>query len=206
VEEDVFGPVIALPPPKGNVGNPKPGSVEERRQALYDRIKARANNTASLSTGGKLAMGNVSAADAQNELKRRSTLSRLEGVAESVWMLFSVSTSSAVSSSPGSSPRARRRALPMHEVADVVVKSSKTPISTAEARDSLILLTKLCPMFLVQRIVAKQEWLEMPAAAHRIAGSPGGVSAGPASPGKVVVRGSGGLREVRERIRRELGQ
>jgi hypothetical protein len=61
-------------------------------------------------------------------------------------------------------------------------------------------------MFLVQRIVAKQEWLEMPAAAHRIAGSPSGVVAGPASPGKVVVRGGGGLREVRERIRRELGE
>ena len=89
----------------------------------------------------------------QDELKRRSTLSRLEGVAEAVWMqvsaflrtkqaktmlkvwpassrFFSLSPSNTASlASPGSSPRAKRRAFPVSDVIDIVVKSSKTPIS-----------------------------------------------------------------------------
>ncbi|KAJ9123123.1 hypothetical protein QFC22_001314 [Naganishia vaughanmartiniae] len=123
-------------------------------------------------------------------------------------LFFSLSPSNTASmSSPGSSPRAKRRAFPVSEVVDVVVKSSKTPISGPEAYDSLILLTNLCPSFLVLRTIAKQEWLEMPSTAHTI-NSPGSRLnlAGPSSPGKVVMRGGGGsLREVRERIRRELG-
>ncbi|KAK4684159.1 hypothetical protein P7C73_g6044, partial [Tremellales sp. Uapishka_1] len=104
------------------------GSVEERRQALYARIKARSEGVPTLGsavTGIK--RKNLSAAGQQEELKRRSTLSRLESVAEGVWMMFSAP-------SPGPStlptpPRGRRKAIPMMEVADVIVKSSKTPIS-----------------------------------------------------------------------------
>ncbi|WWD20124.1 hypothetical protein CI109_104600 [Kwoniella shandongensis] len=213
----------------------RPGSVEERRQAMMDRIKARAGGgngsiaTLGSSPGSLMKRGgNLSAAGQQEELKRRSTLSRLEGVAEGVWMMFSAP-------SPGPStlptaPRGRRKAIPMSEVADVIVKSSKTPISTAEAQSSLQLLTELCPFFLTCKNVARQEWLEMPSATLAAAPpSPGsnvgssisvpglGVGlpvspstpgrgkvelAGPASPGRV--RRQGGLREVREKIRREL--
>ncbi|KAJ9107425.1 hypothetical protein QFC21_000876 [Naganishia friedmannii] len=211
INEDVFGPVLMIPKETKVTAA---GSAEARQQALYDRIKARANKDVNISSsrpvirGGRLGMDNMSASQTQDELKRRSTLSRLEGVAEAVWMFFSLSPSNTASmSSPGSSPRAKRRAFPVSEVVDVVVKSSKTPISGPEAYDSLILLTKLCPSFLVLRTIAKQEWLEMPATAHTIS-SPGSRLnlAGPSSPGKVVMRGGGGsLREVRERIRRELG-
>ncbi len=38
VDEDVFGPVVALPKSIGLKGAAKPGSVEERRQALYERV------------------------------------------------------------------------------------------------------------------------------------------------------------------------
>ncbi|KAJ9112584.1 hypothetical protein QFC19_000603 [Naganishia cerealis] len=196
LNDDVFGPVLMIPKEKKPTAA---GSVEARQQALYERIKARANKDVVISSsrsavrGGRLAMSNMSAAQTQDELKRRSTLSRLEGVAEAVWI-------------PGSSPRAKRRAFPVSEVIDVVVKSSKSPISGPEAYDSLMLLAKLCPSFLVLRTIAKQEWLEMPSAAHSIS-SPGNRInlAGPSSPGKVMMRGGGGsLREVRERIRREL--
>ncbi|KAK8849500.1 hypothetical protein IAR55_004834 [Kwoniella newhampshirensis] len=211
----------------------RPGSVEERRQAMMDRIKARSgagkDSLATLgSSPGSLMKrgGNLSAAGQQEELKRRSTLSRLEGVAEGVWMMFSAP-------SPGPStlptaPRGRRKAIPMSEVADVIVKSSKTPISTAEAQSSLQLLTELCPFFLTCKNVGRQEWLEMPSATLAAAppspgsgsvsvpglgvalpvspSTPGGRGkvelAGPASPGRV--RRQGGLREVREKIRREL--
>jgi hypothetical protein len=84
---------------------------------------------------------------------------------------------------------------------------------TAEARDSLILLTTLCPSFLVLRLIARQEWLEMPAiqVTTTAIASAGYLAVPPASPGRpdVSVRDvtSGGrLREVRERIRRELGE
>jgi hypothetical protein len=200
--------------------------------------------------------------------------------------LFSGPTpSSALSQTP---PRARRKAISMHEAAEVVVKSSKTPISmgesgfagvadtAAEAQSSLTLLTELCPFFLQLKVVARSEWLEMPPQVATIPASPGagllassasltpgslssglprlppmpdsptrtprtprsnksgeaprtpvtpgraaqlaamhfggvspgtsagGAIAGPASPGRV--RRAGGLREVRERIRRELGE
>ncbi|WVR08228.1 hypothetical protein IAU60_005275 [Kwoniella sp. DSM 27419] len=213
----------------------KPGTVEARRQAMMDRIKARSSAGkaplsslgASLGSVKMPSRGLLSAAGQQEELKRRSTLSRLESIAEGVWMMFSAP-------SPGpntlpSAPRGRRKAIPMAEVADVIVKSSKTPISTAEAQTSLTLLTELCPFFLKTRQIGRQEWLEMPSAlaappspgssvtiatppiVSAVQGSPStpgrlvsGEIAGPASPGRV--RRVGGLREVRERIRRELGE
>ncbi|WRT69500.1 uncharacterized protein IL334_006486 [Kwoniella shivajii] len=218
----------------------RPGSVEDRRQAMMDRIKARSGNGKNPmstlgSSAGVFGRGNsLSAAGQHEELKRRSTLSRLESIAEGVWMMFSAP-------SPGpntlpSAPRGRRKAIPMMEVAEVIVKSSKTPISSAEAQASLQLLTELCPFFLTVKIIGKQEWLEMPssvaappspgssvttaqppftnqvASSGRLAPpSPSTPSraaglelAGPASPGRV--RRVGGLREVRERIRRELGE
>lgn len=142
--------------------------------------------------------------------------------------------------SPGPStlptaPRGRRKAIPMFEVAEVIVKSSKTPISTAEAQTSLQMLTELCPFFLTNKTIGRQEWLEMPMTAlsaaptspttstltsspssgatmvaRQTSSSPSTPSrlkadlVGPASPGRV--RRQGGLREVRERIRRELGE
>lgn len=72
------------------------GSVEERRKAMMERLKARSGaNKAVLATLGSATGGfkrpgvNLSALSAggqQEELKRRSTLSRLESVAEAVWM------------------------------------------------------------------------------------------------------------------------
>ncbi|WWC95384.1 hypothetical protein V866_002246 [Kwoniella sp. B9012] len=215
----------------------RPGSVDERRQAMMDRIKARSGSsknplsTLGSSAGGMKRTNLLSAAGQQEELKRRSTLSRLEGIAEGVWMMFSA-PSPGPSTLP-SAPRGRRKAIPMTEVADVIVKSSKTPISTAEATSSLQLLTELCPFFLTIKRIGKQDWLEMPStlAAPPSPGSSSTIAqppsmnggrlappspstpgrspsslelAGPASPGRV--RRVGGLREVRERIRSELGE
>lgn len=132
-------------------------------------------------------------------------------------------------SAPGGLGR-KRRALPTADVAAAVVKSSPVPISDAEARESLRMLGALCPFFVRAVEVAGEgeAWLEMPAqpseapagAGKEAPGSPGKV---PPSPGRVrgreesaeevhtrsprsVRKGgpSGGLREVRERIRREL--
>lgn len=126
-----------------------------------------------------------------------------------------------------STPTARkRRALPTAEVVNAVVKSSPVPVSTAEANESLSMLAKLCPFFIRELDVAGKEWLEMPAANPTAAladveSTPSKKklppSPGPAVKGKHesaeelvtrsprrVKRETGGLREVREIIRREL--
>jgi len=117
-------------------------------------------------------------------------------------------------------------------VADVitaVVKSSPVPISTAEANESITMLVTLCPFFVKKLDVSDGEWLEMPAPATTgivstlTSNSPkkGQASIEPASPGRLrgkddsaqellhrsprrIKREGGGLREVREIIRREL--
>lgn len=132
--------------------------------------------------------------------------------------LFSAPTTS------GSVPGRKRRALPSSEVITAIVKSSPVPISAAEANESLALLIKLCPFFLKKLDLQGDEWLEMPApssgspektpvAANRQKRDPGLLS----SPGskfdsaelihrspKRIKNEAGGLREVREIIRKEL--
>jgi hypothetical protein len=67
------------------------------------------------------------------------------------------------------------------------------------------MLVDLCPFFVTSKRVGRHDWLELraepPSSPASVLSSPG--LAGPASPGRV--RRTGGLREVRERIRRELG-
>ncbi len=180
----------------------------------------------------------------QDEMRRRCILGRLSDVAESVWTLFSGSSTGASSTLLASR---KRGAMRVADVAAAVIKSSKVPISEAEARESLEMLAKLCPFFLRPLNITGDEWLEMPApsapagdedekgrtvvsatpakasAPARKAGPskiplPASPSRMPASPGRLrdsaeqlltrsprsVKREGGGLREVRERIRREI--
>jgi len=115
----------------------------------------------------------------------------------------------------------------LNDVITAVVKSSPVPISTAEGNESIAMLVKLCPFFLRKLDISGSEWLEMPAPstpdnASTSDDSPTkGKTAGPTSPGRVrgkddsarellhrspkrVRKEGGGLREVREIIRREL--
>ncbi len=88
-------------------------------------------------------------------------------------------------------------------------------MSAAEAQESLAILTSLCPFFLKPLHVDGQEWLEMPASAHpsyeRPVPTSPGTSRGKEASAEVLARSprrvkkeAGGLREVRERIRREI--
>jgi hypothetical protein len=116
--------------------------------------------------------------------------------------------------------------LPTSEVALAIVKSSPVPISSAEAHESLSLLTSLCPFFLKEMDIAGEEWLEMPVPTSTTAteNAEGNSSkpAAPPSPGspikgknesaeevltrspRRVKKEAGGLRDVREIIRKEL--
>ncbi len=135
--------------------------------------------------------------------------------------------STPASGSSLSTPSRKRRALPASEVANAIIKSSPVPISVAEANDSITMLTKLCPFFLRKLQIVGEEWLEMPATnqtSHPPSDpdlqSPTKKSTVPSSPGtskstnsaeelvrrspRSVKRETGGLREVREIIRREI--
>ena len=107
-----------------------------------------------------------------------------------------------------------------------IIKSSPVPISTAEANESLAILTGLCPFFLKKLTIAGAEWLEMPSSSNTttasieesptkrgpaVSASPKPVKGKEGSAHVLVTRSprsvrreAGGLREVREIIRREL--
>ncbi|KAF8211247.1 hypothetical protein K438DRAFT_1806965 [Mycena galopus ATCC 62051] len=198
----------------GTIAETVPKTPSSRREALYERLRQRslsASPTKAASSevkGGKLTRDQLLKMG-QDELRRRCLLGRLGGVAESVWMIFSTP---ALGSAASSGVR-KRRTLPMSEVTPAIIKSSPVPISSAEAVDSLVMLVKLCPFFLKQLTIGGEEWLEMPASsAGSTEGSPSkspGVLIDSAealvtrSPRRVK-REAGGLREVREIIRREL--
>ncbi|KAG6833719.1 hypothetical protein H0H87_001151 [Tephrocybe sp. NHM501043] len=206
--------------------------TSSRRQALYDRVRQKSLTASPTKTpsseikGGKLTRDQM-VKMGQEEMRRRCLLGRLGGVAESVWMLFSTP----VAGSSATPTARKRRALPTQEVVTAVIKSSPVPISTAEASESLAMLSKLCPFFVKELTIAGKEWLEMPAAnptpttadadADATPSKPRALlappSPGPAIKGKHesaealvtrsprrVKRETGGLREVREIIRREL--
>ncbi|KAJ7638682.1 hypothetical protein FB45DRAFT_740643 [Roridomyces roridus] len=190
-----------------------------RRDALYERLRQRSLSASPTKAASSEVKGGTLTRDqmlkmGQEELRRRCLLGRLGGIAESVWMMFSTPA-------PGStaSPSARkRRAMPLSEVTTAVMKSSPVPLSSAEAVDSLTMLTKLCPFFLKQLTVAGEQWLEMPAPSTGSTEASSPSKKTPASPGagidsaealvnrspRRVKHEGGGLRQVREIIRREL--
>ncbi|KAF7331906.1 CDT1-C domain-containing protein [Mycena kentingensis (nom. inval.)] len=194
--------------------------TSSRREALYERLRQRSLSTSPTKTAAEAVGGGTMTRDqmlklGQEGLRKRCLLGRLGGVADSIWMLFSTPSSGAI----GTATPRKRRALPMSEVTAAVIKSSPVPISSAEAVDSVSMLTTLCPFFLKPFSVAGEAWLEMPASSTvgNTEASPSKKTAPPSpgraldtvealvtrSPRKVKVE-AGGLREVREIIRREL--
>ncbi|KAF8076237.1 hypothetical protein FPV67DRAFT_404816 [Lyophyllum atratum] len=226
--ESAFDPSTPVHQKGDNAATVPQTPTSSRRQALYERIRQRsltASPTKAPSSevkGGKLTRDQIMRMG-QEEMRRRCLLGRLGGVAESVWMLFSTPVTGS-----STTPTARkRRALPTPEVVTAVIKSSPVPISAAEANESLSMLSNLCPFFVKELNIAGEEWLEMPASnaamtAANAEGSPRKQQLkAPPSPGAIrgkhesaeelvtrsprrVKREAGGLREVREIIRREL--
>ena len=111
--------------------------------------------------------------------------------------------------------------------------SDSTIVCIAEASDAIDLLMKLCPSFVVPRVIDRETWLEMPAAnwdlasvmkspTKRFPASPGAIrnedieeellsrKPGEGSPKRIRANPRGrdftSLRDVRERIRAELAK
>ncbi|KAI6034258.1 hypothetical protein BKA83DRAFT_4187469 [Pisolithus microcarpus] len=207
--------------PKAETAPPTPNS--SRRQALYERIRLKSLTASPTKAknadvaGGKLSRDQIQRMG-QEEIRRRCLLGRLGGVAESVWMLFSATAGST------SAPTARKRkVLPTSQVAAAIIKSSPVPMSALEAAESLRLLTSPLPTF------GSGETSGTPPRSSdgKLAAPPspgwklfGAASIPPPSPGskgrmnsaeEVHIRSprrvkweAGGLREVREIIRKEL--
>jgi len=188
--------------------------TSSRRAALYERIrqKSLSSATPNATPTKNGTISNASPKDkflqlSREETRRRLLLGRLEQVAATVWALFSSPVQTA--STPLSVAR-KRRSMPMDEVIRAVVSSSSIPVSTVDAHDSLTLLMNLCPFFLKPLVISDEDWVEMPSS------NPASISTPPSprskeesghevlhrSP-KTVKMERGGLREVRERIRRE---
>ncbi|KAJ6516038.1 hypothetical protein C8R45DRAFT_1206171 [Mycena sanguinolenta] len=204
---------------RGAAAETVPKTPSSRREALYERLRQRSLSASPTKAASSEVKGGTLTRDqllkmGQDELRRRCLLGRLGGVAESVWMIFSTPASGS-----GSVSVRKRRTLPMSEVIPAIVKSSPVPISSAEAKDSLVMLAKLCPFFLKQLTIGGEEWLEMPVpSAGSTEGSPSKKQLVPKSPGAVIDSAealvnrsprrvkceTGGLREVREIIRKEL--
>ncbi|KAF8803671.1 hypothetical protein BYT27DRAFT_7194998 [Phlegmacium glaucopus] len=210
-----------------STGTPGTTPSTSRRQALYERVRQRSlsmsptkaprpdGTTPSMTRDQMLKMS-------QDEMRQRCLLGRLGGVAESIWMLFSNPTTG-TSSTPGR----KRRALPIADIIAAIVKSSPVPISAAEANESMSMLIKLCPFFVKKLHISGKEWIEMPASnapstaiategtptknKPNVLFSPGRLKGKDESAQELVTRSprrvkreGGGLREVREIIRREL--
>ncbi|KAK7016520.1 CDT1-C domain-containing protein [Favolaschia claudopus] len=168
-----------------------------RREALYSRLRQRSVSVSPTKTviDGRGCQGVQVSSDQpakarRAKLRRRVLLSRLERVAEVVWMTFSTaSTGSALSNTNHT-----RRALPLSVVATAVHKSSSAPISATEVLDSLTMLADLCPWFLKHLEIGAEKWLEMP-------GRSGDASQAPGEPKGAHEHG---LRRARGIIRRNL--
>ncbi|KAF8665543.1 hypothetical protein AX16_000004 [Volvariella volvacea WC 439] len=190
-----------------------------RRQALYERIRQKSLSASPSKSSTDEAQKSLSKDQlyklGQEEIRRRCLLGRLGGVAESVWMLFS----NPAGGTPSTPSVRKRKALPAPDVIAAVIKSSPVPISTADANESLTMLTALCPFFLRSINIDDEDWYEMPPPSNNASESSKVRTAAPPSPGKskrdsaseLVTRSpkrvkaeTGGLREVREIIRREL--
>ncbi|KAH6915290.1 hypothetical protein BKA70DRAFT_1093245 [Coprinopsis sp. MPI-PUGE-AT-0042] len=201
-----------------------PQTPTSKRQALYERVRLRSLSQSPTKTPthariqGGFGTPSTMTKLTQEALRRRCILARLPEVAESVWMMFTTSAGGSAT------PSRKRRTMPMAEVEAAVIKSSAIPLSVAEANNSLQMLTEMCPFFLKKVVISGKDWLEMPAADRGSSGSSLGTPSRrdlpQASPSKRQVKDSaielltrspkavkkeiGGLREVREVIRREL--
>ncbi|KAF8511208.1 hypothetical protein JB92DRAFT_3083535 [Gautieria morchelliformis] len=189
-----------------------------RRAALYERIRQKSLTSTPSGQEQHNELEPVSKEKmrllGQEELKRRCILGRLDEVAATVWALFS--SPSQTSSSPLSVAR-KRRTMQTQEVVRALVSSATVPISAADAQESINVLVSLCPFYLKPLVIAGEDWLEMPALCFQHS-SRRNSSANPRSPRpkeesgvevlhrspKSVTIERGGLRDVRERIRREL--
>ncbi|KAF8293630.1 hypothetical protein DL93DRAFT_2091901, partial [Clavulina sp. PMI_390] len=185
-----------------------------RRAALRERLMQKSQNTPTkggLQVTSKNADGDeVVHMLAQEDVKRRLLLGRLPDVAQAVWMLFTTSPQSP-SSNP-TPPTRRRRAIPIEEVVQVIVKSARSPINSVEATDSLRMLTELCPDFIKSLLIDGSEWLQMASSTGPTPPSPSAkrdveaeVRRGPpGSPGSPVRIRAGAitLREVKARIQK----
>ncbi|GJJ07703.1 hypothetical protein Clacol_001908 [Clathrus columnatus] len=215
------GRVIQVETPRSNIPG-TPSSTHSnttdtpRRAALYERIRLKSLSEETPSKSGPKRVvedgGSMTREQlrllGQEEMRRRVLLGRLDEVAATVWAAFS---SPAQTSSTPLSVARKRRTMRRDEIVRVVVSSSRVPISAADAGDSVTLLMDLCPFFLQPLVIEGEEWVEMPASNPNSLITPpsprrkdiSGEEVRNRSPKSVRMEPKGGLREVRERIRRE---
>ena len=161
-----------------------PATTTSARLTLAERIQAkeearRSEGQSRASLGGDTATEGQCRSTVMANLQRKSALSRLQDVAESLYMLFSGRTTGT-----GRYPH-----LPINDVAKSLCNSSKVAMSDMEARQSLTMLRDIAPGFVEINKVGAREWVRI----------------GAAIAGEEVQPGSGGLLgAVRRKLRAEM--
>lgn len=124
-------------------------STETRQLNLIERIKAKeaaAKNKAALKTLEGAAGSSTNRAD---ELRKKSMLSRLPELIESIFMVFS------------SSDPSKSSIMSLEELSKVITKSSRISLSEGEAIESIKLLQSICPDLIEFKRIGNQEWIQV---------------------------------------------
>ncbi|KAH9824837.1 hypothetical protein DFH28DRAFT_1143807 [Melampsora americana] len=126
-------------------------SAEIRQMNLIERIKAKeaaSKNKAALKNleGG---IGSLSTHNRTDEMRKKSMLSRLPELIESIFMVFS------------SSDPTKCSIMSLEELSKVIIKSSRISLSEGEAIESMKLLQSICPDLIEFKLIGNQEWVQV---------------------------------------------
>lgn len=161
-----------------------------RALSLMERIKAK-EAAASNANLARRSLASHSSSSSQSQsgmmtnVKRRATLSRLPELASALYMLYTNSASSSSTTSTktsSTSDASRLPILPLSQVISTLSKSSRVSLSPHEARNALDLLNELVPGMVELRPIGGTDWASL----------------------NMNIGQSGGLAEVRRRVREEL--
>ncbi|PWN89617.1 hypothetical protein FA10DRAFT_268143 [Acaromyces ingoldii] len=136
-----------------------------------------------------------------DDFKRRSMLSRLCDISESLYMLFTKSRQP-----PTGGAQRRLPTLPMEQVIKAIMSSSKVSLSETEATKALDLLDEVAPGFVTVATVGRGKWVRLGSRLADQDGNEEGKEEVGDGAGEEEDEGMGEslLEAVRRRIRREL--
>lgn len=182
----------------------QPMSLTERIRAKEAAKRATAVQTLFSRRPGIISSGTSSStvsSPTMDDFKRRSMLSRLCDISESLYMLFTKSRQP-----PTGGAQRRLPTLPMEQVIKAIMSSSKVSLSETEATKALDLLDEVAPGFVTVATVGRGKWVRLGSRLADQDGSEEGNKEEGEGVGEVEdERTEESLLEaVRRRIRREL--
>lgn len=140
-----------------------------RKLTLAERIRAKEEAAAAAKKGGQGAgigshgagtQGSTSAQAVAAAARKRSSLSRLQDVAESIYMLF-VSSNAATALPASARTPIRFTPLPLNDVLRAICNASRTALSATDAQSCLDQLQAIAPGFVEVDKVGMRHWVKL---------------------------------------------